>query len=511
MNHPNACSDHYGEGPTPYDLPIDLGQKQEWKTLATRRHFLAQSGQFLGALGLAKLLGSGMARGAENFPGFGNGVLGAPHHQAKAKRVIQLFMAGGPPHMDTWDCKPGLAAMDGQDMPASALGADFRPTGMTSAQSRYAIKASPAGSKIYGQCGRRVSDLLPWTAKCVDDLALIHSMHTDAINHEPAILLMNTANMIPGRPALGAWVSYGLGSSNANLPSFVVLNSNTIAGTNVQSVTPKLWSSGFLPTEHAGVPLRTGTDPVLYLSDPASMTRDMRRAMVDGVAELNRQTFETVGDPETHARIQQYEMAFNMQMSVPELTDLSREPQSTWDLYGPAAKTPGTFAYNCLMARRLAERGVCYTQVYQRGWDFHGGLNSGLHSMCGATDRASYALITDLKQRGLLEDTLVVWGGEFGRTVYSQGTLTETDYGRDHHPRCFSLWMTGAGIRKGTVIGETDDYGYNIVKDPVSVHDLHATLLHLLGIDHTRLTFRFQGRDYRLTDVFGEILKSALA
>ncbi len=513
MNHPNACSDHHGEGPTPFDLPIDLGQKREWKTLATRRHFLTQSGQFLGAIGLANLLGPGIARASEiggHATGLVQGSLGAPHHQAKAKRVIQLFMAGGPPHMDTWDCKPGLAAMDGKDMPASALGADFRPTGMTSAQSRYAIKASPVGSKIYGQCGQRVSDLLPWTAKCVDDLAIIRSMHTDAINHEPAILLMNTANMIPGRPALGAWVSYGLGSTNANLPSFVVLNSNTLPGTNVQSVTPKLWSSGFLPTEHAGVPLRTGTDPVLYLRDPGGMTRDMRRAIVDGVAELNRQTYETVGDPETHARIQQYEMAFNMQMSVPELTDLSKEPQSTWDLYGPQAKIPGTFAYNCLMARRLAERGVCYTQVYQRGWDFHGGLQSGLNAMCGATDRASYALLTDLKQRGLLEDTLVVWGGEFGRTTYSQGGPD----GRDHHAKCFSMWLAGGGIKGGTAYGKTDDFAFNIAdkSETVEVRDLVATIAHTLGIDTNRLHKRVLGLDQKATGVLPtRVVKEILA
>ena len=519
MNTQQPCSDHHGEGPTPFDLPIDQGQKREWKTLATRRHFLAQSGQFMGALGLASLAAPDLARASDVgapaashgvAPGLGQGSLGAPHQQAKAKRVIQLFMAGGPPHMDLWDCKPELAKYNGQDMPASALGADFRPTGMTSGQSRYAIKSSPAGSKQYGQCGRRVSDFLPWTAKCVDDLAVIHSLRTDAINHEPAILLMNTSAMFPGRPALGAWVSYGLGSANADLPSFVVLNSNTIAGTNVQSVTPKLWSSGFLPTEHAGVPLRTGADPVLYLRDPGSMTRDMRRAMVDGVSELNRQTFEAVGDPETHARIQQYEMAFNMQMSVPELTDMSQEPQSTWDLYGEGAKQPGSFAYNCLMARRLAERGVRYTQVYQRGWDFHGGLHGGLNAMCGATDRPSYALITDLKRRGLLEDTVVLWGGEFGRTTYSQGGPD----GRDHHAKCFSVWLAGGGIKGGTRYGQTDDFAFNIANpaEKVEVRDLIATLTHCLGIDEKRLSKRVLGVDLRPTGVLeSHAIKDILA
>ncbi len=512
MHPPHPCSDHHGEGPTPFDLPIDQGQKLAWKTLATRRHFLATSGQFMGALGLASLLGPQLANASSLgasvnrsvAPGLGQGSLGAPHEKAHSKRVIQLFMAGGPPHMDMWDCKPELNKWNGQDMPASALGADFKPTGMTSGQSRYVIKSSPWGSKQYGQSGRRVTDLLPWTAKCVDDLAVIHTLWTDAINHEPAILLMNTANMIPGRPALGSWVSYGLGSANANLPSFVVLNSNVLPGTNTQSVTPKLWSSGFLPTEHAGVPLRTGANPVLYLNDPGKMTRDMRRAMVDGVDALNRQTFETVGDPETHARIQQYEMAFNMQMSVPELTDLSAEPQSTWDLYGNEAKKPGSFAYNCLMARRMAERGVRYTQIYQRGWDVHGGLAGDIPRLCGATDRPAYALLTDLKRRGLLDDTLVVWGGEFGRTTYSQGD------GRDHHAKCFSVWLAGGGIKGGTSYGETDDFAFNAADGSQKVHvrDLITTISHTLGIESERLSKRVLGVDLRPTGVLpGRLIK----
>ena len=502
---PHPCSDLHGEGPTPLDLPITHGQKQEWKTLATRRHFLASSGQFLGALGLASLAAPGLLRAADTpaaghgvAPGAGQGSLGAPHQKAKAKRVIQLFMGGGPAQMDIWDCKPELAKWNGQDMPLSILGADFRPTGMTSGQSRFAIKASPWGSKQYGQCGRRVTDLLPWTAKCVDDLALIHTMRSDAINHEPAILLMNTANMFPGRPALGAWVSYGLGSANADLPSFVVLNSNMLPGTDGQSVTPKLWSSGFLPTEHAGVPLRTGTDPVLYLRDPSGMSRGMRRKMVDGVAKLNRKTFEAVGDPETHARIQQYEMAFNMQMSVPDLADLSQEPQSTWDLYGEEAKVPGSFAYNCLMARRLAERGVRYTQIYQRGWDVHSGLGGSTPRLCAATDRPTYALLTDLKRRGLLDDTLVVWGGEFGRTTYSQG-----GDGRDHHAKCFTVWLAGGGTQGGAVHGATDDFAFNTANpgDTVEVRDLIATITHCLGIEVDRLSKRVLGVDLKPTGV----------
>ncbi len=513
INHP--CSDLHGEGPTPFDLPISKDQKWEWKTLATRRHFLARSGQFMGALGLASLAGPAFGDAAigsavnHSVPaGLGQGSLGAPHAKASSKRVIQLFMAGGPPHQDMWDCKPGLAEWNGKDIPPSALGADFRPTGMTSGQARFAVKSSPWGSKLHGECGRRVTDLLPWTAKCVDDLALIHTMHTDAINHEPAILLMNTCNMNPGRPALGAWVSYGLGSANANLPAFVVLNSNTIPGSNTQSVTPKLWSSGFLPTEHAGVPLRTGKDPVLYLNDPGSMTRDMRRAMVDGVDALNRQTFADVGDPETHARIRQYEMAFNMQMSVPDLTDLSGEPQSTWDLYGEEAKKPGSFAYNCLMARRLAERGVRYTQVYQRGWDVHGGLSGMLPQLCATTDRPAYALLTDLKRRGLLEDTLVVWGGEFGRTTYSQGD------GRDHHAKCFSVWLAGGGIKGGTAYGKTDDFAFNIAdkSETVEVRSLIATIGHTLGIDTDRLSKRVLGLDQKPTGVLPtRVVKEILA
>ncbi len=511
MSTPHPCSDHHGEGPTPWDLPLPQALKDEWKRLATRRHFLRLSGATLGGLGLASLLdGGATASGsdARAHPATGLGQLGAPHAPAKAKRVISLFMAGGPPHMDMLDYKPELAKYNGKDIPASILGADFKPSGMTAGQARFTTKASPFGFKQYGATGRFVSDALPWTAKVIDDLAIIHSMYSEAINHEPAIMLMNTANMIPGRPALGAWVSYGLGSLNANLPSFVVLNSNLPPGQSGQPVTPRLWSSSFLPTEHAGVPLRAGSDAVLYLKNPDGMSRDLRRTLIDGVAESNERTYHQLGDSETHARIAQYEMAFNMQMSVPELSDFSDEPQSTWDLYGPKAKTPGSFAYNCLMARRMAERGVRFTQVYQRGWDFHGGLHGGMNVLCGETDRPAYALITDLKRRGLLDDTLVVWGGEFGRTTYGQGD------GRDHHAKCFTAYLAGGGSKAGATHGATDDFAFNLANPDDKVHprDLIATICQTMGVDSNRLHKRMQGVDLKPTGVIeGHVIKSVLA
>jgi hypothetical protein len=504
MSHKHPCSDHHGEGPTVLNLPIPSALKEEWKVAITRRHFLRRAGSTLGGLGLAHLLGSDSAFAA----GQGQGSLGAPHNTGKAKRVIWLFMAGGPPHQDMWDYKPRLEEFNGQDIPKEILGADFKPSGMTAGSSRFTVKASPFKFKQYGQCGRFVSDALPWTAKCVDDIATIHSMYSDAINHEPAIMLMNTAAMFPGRPALGAWISYGLGSMNSNLPSFVVLNSIVLPGLPVQPVTPRLWSSSFLPTEHAGVALRADADPVLYLRDPEGMDRALRRNLLDGIAEHNERTFRALGDTETHARIAQYEMAFNMQMSVPELADFSDEPESTWELYGPDAKKPGSFTYNCLMARRMAERGVRFTQIYQRGWDFHGGLSGGMNALCGATDRACYALITDLKRRGLLDDTLVIWGGEFGRTTYSQG-----GDGRDHHAKCFTNWMAGGGIKGGTSHGQTDDFAFNLldVGDKVHPRDLIATACHTLGIESDRLTKRVLGVDLKPTGVeHGKLIKSIL-
>jgi hypothetical protein len=423
-----------------------------------------------------------------------------PDFAPRAKRCIYLFMSGAPPQMDMWDYKPGLASLFDTDLPDSIRSGQVL-TGMTAGQARFPIAPSYWKFAQHGRSGRWASELLPYTSRIVDDIAVIKSVHTDAINHEPAILLMNTGNMVPGKPAMGAWLSYGLGSLNDNLPTFVVLNSKLIEGASQQPVSTRLWGSGFLPASHAGVAFRSQGDPVLYLSDPRGMTRDARREIISMVNSINEVTHDEVGDPDIRSRIDQYEMAFRMQTSVPELADLSKEPQSTWDLYGPEAKEPGTFANNCLMARRMAERGVRFTQIYQRGWDVHRDVVPMMPKLCAATDRASYALVTDLKRRGLLDDTLVIWGGEFGRTVYSQGGLSKENYGRDHHPRCFTVWMAGGGVKPGISYGETDDYSYNIVKDGVHLRDLNATILHLFGLNHEALTFKFQGLDQRLTGV----------
>jgi len=402
--------------------------------------------------------------------------------------------------MDMWDYKPGLTDLFDHDLPASVLGAQVL-TGMTAGQARLPVAPSPWKFLQQGKSGRWVSELLPWTGKVVDDLAVIHSLHTDAINHEPAFLQMNTGNMVVGKPSIGAWLAYGLGSMNQNLPTYVVLNSKLVPGTGNFPITPRLWGSGFLSSRFAGVALRSQGEPVLYLNDPAGLNREARRAMVDSINIINQMTYEEMGDPETQARISQYELAFQLQTAVPELTDMGDEPGTTWELYGPEAREPGTFAYNCLLSRRLAERGVRFTQIFQRGWDIHNNAVSSTPKMCAVIDRACYALVTDLKQRGLLDDTLVVWGGEFGRTVYSQGGLTRENFGRDHHPRSFTTWMAGGGIKAGIAHGLTDDFSYNIVRDPVQVRDLNATILHLLGIDHERLTYKFQGLDQRLTGV----------
>ncbi len=500
---PHGCSDHHGEGPTVYDLPgIPLGLRESWRQLETRRHFLGRMGQTLGWAGLATLLGPRLLAGPERA---GNPLpspasLRLPHFAPRAKRCINLFMSGAPPQMDLWDYKPGLVDLFDQDLPNEVRG-NQALTGMTAGQSRFPIAPSHWKFRQHGRAGTWVSELLPHTSRLVDDLAIVKSLYTDAINHEPAILLINTGNMVPGKASMGAWLSYGLGSMNENLPTFVVLNSKLTPGANNQPLSPRLWGSGYLPSTYAGVAFRSQGDPVLYLNDPHGLTRDTRRKLIDGVNAINELTYQEVGDPETHARIAQYEMAFRMQASVPALADMGDEPASTWELYGPDAKEPGTFAYNCLMARRLAERGVRYTQIYKRGWDVHGDAVPMLPKLCAATDRACYALVTDLKQRGLLDDTLVMWGGEFGRTVYSQGQLSQTNYGRDHHPRCFTGWMAGGGTKAGTVYGETDDYSYNITRDPVHVRDYNATILHLLGLNHEALTFKFQGLDQKLTGV----------
>ena len=496
--HAHPCSDHGGERPTVLDLPfVPASLKREWLEAETRRHFLGRGSKALAWAGLATLLGKSAPHLLADTAGLPDR---RPHFAPKAKRAIYLFMAGAPSQFETWDYKPKLADMFAQNLPESVRGGQVL-TGMTATQAGLPIAPSFAKFTRQGRSGQWVSELLPYTGKVVDDLCVIKSLHTEAINHEPAILTMTTGNMFPGRPSLGSWLAYGLGAINEELPTFVVMTSKMPVKANVQALSNRLWSSGFMSPEYSAVALRSGSEPVLYLKDPKGLESDVRRAMITGVNELNHQLFERVGDPEINTRIAQYEMAFRMQSSVPELSDFSDEPASTWDLYGPRAREPGTYAYNCLMARRLAERGVRFTQIFLRTWDNHTNLPAGIRAMCEDCDQPTYGLITDLKRRGMLDDTLVVWGGEFGRTVYSQGTLTPENYGRDHHPRCFSMWMCGAGTRPGMSYGETDDFSYNIVRNPVHVRDLHATILHQFGFDHTKLTFKFQGLDQRLTGV----------
>jgi uncharacterized protein (DUF1501 family) len=464
--------------------PID-----ECVRLQTRRQLLRRGAQGVGALALSQLLG------AET------GAPPLPHFAPKAKRVIWLHMVGAPPQLDLFDWKPKMKDWFDKDLPESIRNGQ-RLTTMTSGQSRFPIAPTVFKFAQHGQSGAWVSELLPWTAKMADDLTIIKTMNTEAINHEPAITFIQTGSMVPGKPCTGSWMAYGLGSMNKDLPSFVVLNANhTHPKANVQAISARLWSAGFLSAQYAGVALRSGKDPVLYINNPDGVDGNARRAMLDGLGELNRMTYEKLGDAETQARIEQYEMAFRMQSSVPELTDLSKEPDSIYQLYGEAARKPGTFAYNALMARRLAERGVRFVQLYMRGWDVHGELPEILPSQCLDVDQALYGLVQDLKQRGMLDDTVVIWGGEFGRTIYSQGKLTPTNYGRDHHPRCFTMWAAGGGFKPGVVWGETDDFSYNIVRDPVHVRDFQATLLHNLGIDHKRFTYKYQGLDQKLTGV----------
>ncbi len=464
-----------------------------------RRTFLERSATGMGAVALASLLGRESAAGLE---------VPLPQAVAKAKRVIWMFQSGAPSQMDLFDYKPRLQEFHKQELPDS-IRMGQRLTGMTSGQKNFPIAASKFKFAQHGQSGMWLSEMLPHTAKIADDICLIRSMHTEAINHDPAITFIQTGSQQPGRPSFGAWVDYGLGTTNEDLPAFVVMISKS--NTKGQGLLARLWGSGFLPSQHQGVKLRGVGDPVLYLSDPQGIDRAGRREMLDGLAQLNALQLAEVCDPEIQARIAQYELAFRMQTSVPELMDLSQETAQTFEMYGEDSKRPGTYAANCLLARRLVERGVRFIQLYHRDWDHHGGLPDRMVQQCKETDQASAALVMDLKQRGLLDDTLVVWGGEFGRTVYCQGAITDTSYGRDHHPRCFSLWMAGGGIKPGTVHGETDDYSYNIVRDPVHVHDLQATILHQLGVDHTRLTYRFQGRDFRLTDVHGNVVRSILS
>jgi len=466
-----------------------------------RRVFLRNGAAALSATALAGLLPKqSLAGPGDTFPNF----------PAKAKRVIYLFQSGAPSQMDLFDPKPGMKEHHGKDLPDS-IRKGQRLTTMTSGQKNFPIAPSIFKFARQGKSGHWMSEILPHLSKEADELCFIKSMHTEAINHDPAITFCQTGHQLAGRPSIGSWLSYGLGTENKDLPAYVVMTSWGTGRPNDQPLYDRLWGAGFLPTQHQGVKFRNSGDPVLYLSDPKGINRKMRRDMLDEIAKLNRKDRQVVGDPEIDARISQYEMAFRMQSSVPDLTDVSKEPKHILDSYGPDVLKPGTYAANCLLARRMAERDVRCIQLFHMGWDHHGGLPNAVKGQCRDTDQPTAALIADLRQRGLLEDTLIVWGGEFGRTIYSQGKLTATNYGRDHHPRCFTVFLAGAGIKKGFSLGETDDYCYNITKDPVHVHDLNATIMHLLGVDHKKLTYRFQGRDYRLTDIHGHLVKKILA
>ncbi|HQX51574.1 MAG TPA: DUF1501 domain-containing protein [Planctomycetaceae bacterium] len=473
----------------------------EYQNSLNRRSLLRRSSSAVGAAALAGLMArDSVAQDAATTQ--------LTHFAPKAKRIVYLFQSGGPSHLELLDYKPRLKELHGSELPDS-IRQGQRLTGMTSGQKSFPVIAPKFSFQQAGQAGTWISELLPHTAKVMDEICLIRSMHTEAINHDPAITFIQTGSQQPGRPSLGAWLSYGLGSEAEDLPAFIVLISHGTGKDSNQGLLERLWGSGFLPSSHQGVKLRSTGDPVLYLSDPPGIDRDFRRVMLDGLAKLNERQFTQSGDPEITTRIAQYEMAFRMQASVPELTDLTTESPATFELYGDNARKPGTFAANCLLARRLLEKGVRCVQLYHRGWDNHGGLPTNIPKQAHDVDQPQAALISDLKQRGMLEDTLIVWGGEFGRTVYGQGGLQD-DYGRDHHGRCFSVWLAGGGIKPGIVYGETDDYGYNIVRDPVHIHDLNATILHALGYDHKRLTYRFQGRDFRLTDVHGELVSGVL-
>ncbi len=486
------------QGMTPGSL-IAMNPINDLLQSETRRHFFQRAAIGLGSAALTSLLGTSQTI-AGNSLATGNGLPGLPHFAPKAKRAIYLYMAGAPSQMDLLDYKPQMVDLYDTDLPES-IRKGQRLTTMTSGQDRFPIAPSIYKFKQHGQSSTWVSELLPHTATVVDELAIIKSMHTEAINHDPAITYMCTGDQIPGKASIGAWVSYGLGSANENLPTFVVLTPTWSGRKNAQALFTRLWGCGFLPSKHQGVALRSSGDPVLFLSNPAGITMDVRRRMLDSLSRLNQQRFEEVADPEIQTRIAQYEMAFRMQTSVPELTDLSSEPQHVLDMYGPECLQPGTFANHCLLARRMSERGVRFVQIFHRGWDQHGDLPTQLPKQCGDVDQGCAALIRDLRQRGLLDETLLIWGGEFGRTVYCQGKLTPDDYGRDHHPKCFTVWMAGGGTKPGVSYGETDDFSYNIVRDPVHIHDLNATILHQLGIDHRKLTFPFQGLDQRLTGV----------
>jgi hypothetical protein len=463
----------------------------------TRRHFFRAGALGLGSAAVGSLL-SGQARAADPLSAMADSVL--PHFAPKAKRAIYLFMAGAPSQIDMLDYKPKMASLYDTDLPDS-IRQGQRLTTMTSGQSRFPIAPSKYKFSQHGKQGTWISELLPCTARMVDDIAILRSVHTDAINHDPAITYICTGNELPGRASLGAWLSYGLGSMNEDLPTFVVMTPSWTGRQDAQALFSRLWGAGFLPSEYQGVALRSAGDPVLFLSDPPGIDRQTRRRMLDALAAINQETARQYGDPETLARISQYEMAYRLQRSVPELVDTTDEPQSVLNLYGDTVKTPGTFAASCLLARRMVERGVRFVQIFHRGWDQHFNVAGDLPKQCKDIDQPAYALVQDLKQRGLLDETLVIWGGEFGRTVYCQGALSRDNYGRDHHPKCFTMWMAGGGIQPGIEYGETDDFSYNIIQNPMHVNDLNATILHCLGIDHRRFSFRFQGLDMRLTGV----------
>lgn len=471
---------------------------EEARLNVTRRHFLSAGSHLLGTAALASLASASSAP-SPGPPGVSHA--GVPlHFVPKAKHIIYLHMVGGPSQLDLYDYKPVMRDWFDKDLPESVRMGQ-RLTTMTSGQARFPIAPSMYRFAQCGQSGMWISELLPWMRKMADDVSFIRSMHTEAINHEPAITLMQTGNQVTGRPCLGAWASYGLGTLNNNLPTFVVMVARSTNTEQVQAISARLWSSGFLSGEHAGVSFRSTGDPILYINDPPGVSRDIRRRSLDGLNALNTLAYQQVGDPQTQTRIQQYELAFRMQASVPELTEINREPESTFKLYGEAAREPGTFANTALLARRMVERGVRFVQIYHNNWDTHSNVAGRLPDQCRDVDQPCWGLIQDLKQRGMFDDTIVIWGGEFGRTIYSQGGLSMQNYGRDHHPRCFTMWMAGGGIQGGTVYGETDDFSYNIIKDPVHIRDFHATVLRLIGYDHERLTVRHQGLDHRLTGV----------
>ena len=472
----------------------------------TRRDFLTKTSLGLGALTLGSLINPTPVLGNINDNNL-RANLKLPHFPAKAKRIIYLFQSGAPSHLDIFDYKPLLKKMHGKEIPDSVRG-EQRLTGMTAGQASFPLVSSIFNFKQHGESGTWMSDLMPHTSKIVDELCFIKSMYTEEINHDPAVTFLQTGSNLPGRPSMGSWVSYGLGSDNKNLPEFVVLVTKNKSG---QPLYARSWGNGFLPSKYQGVQFRSGKDAVLYLKNPPGVTGDLRKEQLDYLKKLENENYNEIGDPEILSRMSQYEMAYRMQTSVPEVMDVSKEPDYIFDMYGEDSKNPGTFAANCLLARKLVEKDVKFIQLYHQGWDQHGNLNKDIKIQCKETDQASAALIKDLKQRGLLEDTLVIWGGEFGRTSYTQGFIDNEGYGRDHHPRCFTIFMAGAGIKKGITIGASDEFGYNLAQDPVHVHDFQATIMHLLGVDHERLTFKHQGRRYRLTDVHGHVVKNILS